>query len=404
MKKTSYFIGQFPGPSHTYFWREISDLRNLGQDVDISSTRLPETEIAKHEWASECISQTIYIYPMRFKHVLQALYVLLKAFPFGWYRCLKSIVQADVDNLKERLKLFAYLFIGARLNYLAKQKEWEHFHVGFCRDAANIVVFSRLLGGPTYSLTLHSALNDFGSNQIQKWSHAKFGTAVSNNLLEELKERIGSKLPPTSVVPMGVDAKKLQRKIGYQPWKPKQTLRIFCGARLTPKKGQHDLLEATSILKDNGIDVEVRLAGEDMGEGKWYTNKLKTLAQELGMADSLKLLGTISEGEVYEELQNCHFFVLASYAEGMSVAVMEAMGIGAPVVTTSVDGLVDLIEDGKTGVIVSPGDQEALASKMMFLIEHPEYTKEMAESAVREVYDHHRSEIGAELLAQKINS
>lgn len=404
MKKISYFIGQFPGPSHTYFWREINDLRSLGQDVDISSTRLPETEIAKHEWVTECISQTKYLYPMRPKHVIQALFVLLKAFPIGWFRCLKSIIQADVNNFKERIKLFAFLILGARLNYFAKKQKWEHIHVGFCRDAANIVVFSKLLGGPTYSLTLHSALNDFGSNQIQKWSHAKFGTAVSNNLLEELKQRIGNKLPPTTVVPMGVDKNKLIRKIVYETWKPAQTLKIFCAARLTPKKGQHDLLEAASIIKANGIDVEVRIAGEDMGEEKWYTNKLKKLAEELGMTESLKLLGTLSEGQIYEELQNCHLFVLASYAEGMSVAVMEAMGIGAPVVTTSVDGLVDLIEDGKTGIIVSPGDKVAMASKIMFLIENPDYTKEMAESAVREVYQHHRSEIGAELLAQKINS
>jgi len=378
-------------------------LRGLGLDVDICSTQLPKTEIAKHAWVDECIKQTIYLYPMGIKHVMQTLVVLLMTFPMGWLKCAKSIIQADVHGLKERLKLFAHLIIGARLASVAKQQKWEHFHVGFCADAANIALFSKLLGGPTYSLTLHSALNDFGSNQIQKWSHAKFGTAVSNNLLEELKQKIGSKLPPASVVPMGVDIKKLVRNAPYVPWQPSQSLRIFCGARLTPKKGQLDLLQAASIIKSKGVNVEVRLAGEDMGADKWYTNKLKTVAKELGLAENLKLLGTISENQVYEELQSAHVFVLASYAEGMSVAVMEAMGIGAPVVTTDVDGLPELVTDGKTGVIVSPGDTEALADKIMFLIEHPGYTVTLTKNAMQEISQHHRSELGAILLAQKMS-
>lgn len=404
MKKIGYFIGQFPSPSHTYFWREINDLRDLGLDVDISSTQLPKTEIAKHAWVDTCISQTIYLYPMGLKHVLQSFAVLLLAFPMGWYRCLKSIALADVNGLQERIKLLAYMIIGARLAAVAKQQKWEHFHVGFCADAANIALFARLLGGPTYSLTLHSALDDFGSNQIQKWSNAKFGTAVSNNLLEELKQRIGKGLPPTSVVPMGVDVKKLVRKSAYNPWQHKETLIIFCGARLTPKKGQLDLLQAAAIIKSKGVNVEVRLAGEDMGADKWYTNKLKSVAQELGLSDSLKLLGTISEAQVYDELHNAHVFVLASYAEGMSVAVMEAMGIGVPVVTTNVDGLPDLVTDHKTGLIISPGDIDALANKILYLVEHPEFALEITKNAMNDIRQHHRSELGAMLLAQKINS
>jgi colanic acid/amylovoran biosynthesis glycosyltransferase len=402
MKKIGYFIGQFPSPSHTYFWREINDLRSLGLEVDISSTQLPKTELAKHDWVDECVKQTIYLYPINFKQCLQTIVFLLKAFPFGWMKCFQSIYRADVKNLPEKIKLIAYILLGARLGSIATQQKWEHFHVGFCAAAANVALFSRLLGGPTYSLTLHSALSDFGSNQIQKWSNAKFGTAVSNNLLQELHQKIGAKLPPVFMVPMGVDVKKLVRQSNYVPWSKGKPLTIFCGARLTPRKGQLDLLKAAAIVYQKGVDVEIRLAGEDMGADKWFTNKLKTEAEALGLSNQLKLIGTISESRVYEELENAHLFILASYAEGMSVAVMEAMGMGVPVITTDVDGLPELVSNGETGVLVQPGNIDMLADKMMYIIEHPDFALQLSNNSVKAIHLHHRSELGAEILARKM--
>ncbi|OQW68778.1 MAG: hypothetical protein BVN34_08920 [Proteobacteria bacterium ST_bin12] len=402
MKKIGYFIGQFPGPSHIYFWREINSLRSLGLDVDYCSTRLPKTEIAKHDWVADCINQTIYLYPINVKNALQALIALLNAFPFGWIRCFTSIKNADVNSFREKLKLIAYVFMAARLLSVAKQRKWEHFHVGFCGDAANIALFTRLLGGPTYSLTLHSPLYGFGPNQIQKWSNAKFGTAVSKYLLNDLQQCLGSNLPPVYLASLGVDLKSLVRKNSYVHWKVGEKLRIFCAARLAPTKDQLNLLKAASIICKKGINIEIRLAGEDMDPNKWYTNKLKDYVLENNMSENLILLGNISESCVYRELENAHIFVMPSNEEGIGVAVMEAMGMGIPVITTNAGGLPELVTDGKTGLIVPSANPEALAAKIIHLIESPDLAFKIAKNAIKDIEKNHRSEVGAEIIASKI--
>lgn len=401
--KICYFIGQFPSPSHTYFWREINALqKHCGLTVEIASTQHPTTALANHSWVNEAIAKTVYLYPFEPADITNILKRLAFAFPFGWLRCANSVLRADVTTLKERVRLIQFIIIGAKLVSLSKQRGWNHIHVGFCRDAANIALFAKLLGGPEYSLTLHGDLKSFGQNQHQKWSHASFGTAVSNYLHSQLISEIGAKLPPTSVASMGIDPNVMVRSKPYTPWRGDGALKIVCIARLTPEKGQHDLLKAVAMLIGHGIPAELTLAGEDMDEHKWFTHKLLAEAKQLGIENQLNLIGAVADETVIQLLEDSHIFVLASYSEGLGVAAMEAMAMGLPVIVSNVGGLPELVSNGKNGLIVPLGDSMALYEKLVQLASNPTLAAELGQNAREETLNQRSCKIGARVLADKI--
>ena len=403
LKNIAYFIGQFPSPSHTYFWREVSALRDLGVSVQFVSTRLPETELAPHTWTPEAIHQTSYLLPFTIQALVGSILLILKAGPQRWWICLDSIMQADGMTGLERFRLVPMVLVGAQVAWLGQKHGWSHIHVGFCADAANVALFAKLLTGLPYSLTLHSALADFGANQRQKWGNAAFGTAVAKNLAVELHEKLGEAVPESlTVVPMGVDTASFQRSKPYEPWDGKQPVRIFCSARLTPRKGQQDLIRAIALLRDHGIPVQLRLAGEDMGSVKWFTEELGKLIRELDLAKVVTLLNTISDEMVKQELELAHIFALASYAEGMSVAVMEAMAMGVPVVVTDVDGLPDLVSDGIDGLLAKPGNASQFCERLYFLLQAPDLAREFSKQAQAKIKRDFESKQSALILLQGI--
>src|SRR5262249_33629505 len=139
-------------------------------------------------------------------------------------------------------------------------------------------------------------------------------------------------------------------KYGYRP--PREQIRkIFCAARLSPEKGHAILINALRLLLDEGHELELRLAGDGPSR-----TQLSTLAKGLGLADRVHFLGYLSEDEVISELQEADLFILPSFVEGVPVAAMEAMAVGVPVIATNIAGTSELIEDGKTGVLVRPSD------------------------------------------------
>lgn len=402
-KTIGYYIGRFPGP--TYFWREIENLRELGLSVNLVATRLTESnDYTQHAWTKEAATQTKYLFPLDIKSFFECLLLMIISGPLSWLRCIRAILRADGVTITERFRLAAMVLAGARLAVLGRQLKWAHIHIGFCSDAANAALFANLLTCLPYSLTLHSALTDFGSNQHQKWGHAAFGTAVAKNLAAELHEKLGKSLPKSlEAVSMGVDIAYFRRSQPYQPWNPEDGLaRLLCLTRLTPRKGQQDLIKAVSLLQASGLDIHLRLIGLELGTTKWFTGELQNLIHELDLVGKVEILDEVPEDEVRCELEATHAFVLPSYAEGTSVAVMEAMAMGVPVVVTNVDGLPDLVDHNVNGLLVEPGHPEQLFEQLQFLLKDPELAVKFGEQGRLKVEQHFDSKQSARALFRGI--
>ncbi len=129
-------------------------------------------------------------------------------------------------------------------------------------------------------------------------------------------------------------------------------------ARLSPEKDVANLVRATAIAACDGEDlrIEVACGGECLDE-------LKRLAAELGVCERVVFLGEVRD--VSALLARGRMFVLPSRSEGFPLTVLGAMARGLPVVATRVSGLLEVVDDGVTGLLVPPADPAALAGAMV---------------------------------------
>ena len=150
--------------------------------------------------------------------------------------------------------------------------------------------------------------------------------------------------------------------------KSRRPLRVGMAARLTPEKGHAELLHAAAQMCRNGTPVECRFAGSGS-----HRTALKMLASQLGLQDGrdFKFVGECTNIEQF--FNEIDIFVLPSLSsEGLSIAQLEAMASGLPVVVTDVAGAKEAARDGVEGFVVTAGDRGELATALTKLISSPD--------------------------------
>jgi len=136
--------------------------------------------------------------------------------------------------------------------------------------------------------------------------------------------------------------------------------------RLEERKGHEHFLRAARAMlaAANGLRPQVVIVGDGPLRGR-----LARQAGELGVAESVRFTGAVEDVRV--PLAAMDVFVLPSRAEGMSNALLEAMAAGLPVVATAVGGTSEVLDAGRTGLLVPPDDASALATEILGLLEDP---------------------------------
>jgi colanic acid/amylovoran biosynthesis glycosyltransferase len=405
MAKIGYLIPEFPGQTHAFFWRERQALRRHGVDAELVSTRRPPPQIVAHGWSEAAMAETEYLFPIRPADVPDLVGGHVRVRGQALSLIVASIRRAEGLDVKERLKLLALLAISGRLAGLAKRRGWRHLHAHSCGDAANIAMFAHFLCGIPYSITLHGPLGDYGPNQHEKWRHAAFAVVITRQLLEAVRGELGASLPAAvEVAPMGVDTEKFRRRTPFEPWSGAGPLRIFSCGRLNPCKGHLDLIRAVSLLRERGLDARLAIAGEDEAGGTTYRKVLETERDRVGLGEQVELLGAISEERVQSELERAHVFALASLAEPLGVAIMEAMALEMPVVVTGQGGVPELVDHAVDGILVPAADPAALATAIERVARDPELSVRLGRAARTKIETQFHAGRSAELLAGRINA
>jgi glycosyltransferase involved in cell wall biosynthesis len=157
---------------------------------------------------------------------------------------------------------------------------------------------------------------------------------------------------------------------------------IATAGRLSPEKGHKYLIEAMPRVLANKKDAVLLLFGDGP-----LRNDLARLAEKVGCADSIHLLGFVPGFSSF--LKDVDLFVLPSLIEGFPNALLEALAAAKPVVATAVGGVPEIVSDGKTGVLISPGDSGLLAAAIINLLSDAGLARAMGEAgkeAVRKSY------------------
>ncbi|MCR4990663.1 MAG: glycosyltransferase family 4 protein [Lachnospiraceae bacterium] len=147
---------------------------------------------------------------------------------------------------------------------------------------------------------------------------------------------------------------------------------LFLG-RLCKAKGVSELIDAGAELKSVYPDLEITLAGI------WEDNNLKEKA--LQHSDLIKLVGWVDKEAKQTLIREHDIFVLPSYFEGQSVAILEAMAGGMCVVASNVGGIPMMIKDNETGILVEPQNAKALKEGLIKALSDAELEEKLAKNA-----------------------
>jgi glycosyltransferase involved in cell wall biosynthesis len=174
----------------------------------------------------------------------------------------------------------------------------------------------------------------------------------------------GEGLSPDRVVVLenGVDTVRFNRFM--LPDTSKKRVRVGCVANLRPVKNVDGLMRAAKVALDRFPQLVFEVAGD--GEQR---DELERLHAELGLGEKFVFRGSVADVAAF--LRTVEIAVLPSHSEGMSNALLEYMSAGRAVVATDVGANAQLVRHGKDGLIVPPGDGEALVEAIGRLLAHP---------------------------------
>jgi glycosyltransferase involved in cell wall biosynthesis len=262
-----------------------------------------------------------------------------------------------------------------------RQKGIGHVHNHIGDQSGTVTMLAANLAKIGYSITFHGWPVFFdaeGSRIKEKVLGANFTRAISYFCRSQLMMFSDcNDLARFKVIHCGLDLDKYR----YRP--PTERINsVFCAARLSPEKGLEFLIHAVKLLLNQGHELQLRLAGDGPRR-----KELERLANELMLSDRVQFLGFLDEDEIIHQLQVSDLFVLPSFVEGLPVSLMEAMAIGVPVIATNIAGTSELVEDGRTGLLVRPSDSQALADAIVRMITDYDFRLRVAELGRKKVAD-----------------
>jgi glycosyltransferase involved in cell wall biosynthesis len=231
---------------------------------------------------------------------------------------------------------------------------------------------ARALRGPRLVVTPHSDPGS-GTPLAGPWSRFVARTAIRgadrtvalSRLEASWLTGLGVRPERIRVIPAGID---LAEFASLPPRKPHSEgpVVLFVGRLDLAQKGLGSLVRAMALLPRD-LEARLRVVGADWG-GRGPTI---SLARSLGISDRVETTGAVSRSALLAEYASADLFVLPSLFDSFPVVVIEAMAAALPVVATRVGGVPEEVEDGRSGLLVPPGDPPALAEAIRIVLSDP---------------------------------
>jgi glycosyltransferase involved in cell wall biosynthesis len=395
--RIAYLINQYPKVSHTFIRREILALERRGFEIMRVSIRGWTNDLFDHADLAER-DKTHFVLRSGWFAIAAAVLVCCVQRPA---RLLRALVLAiRLGWRAERSLPFHLIYLAEAcliLNWLREQ-DVGHLHAHFGTNSAEVAVLVHELGGPPFSFTVHGP-EEFDKAQFiglpGKIRRARFVIAISSfgrsQLLRLVDHHEWRKI---SVVRCGLEPEFFSAPPTYS-----NAPHLVCVGRLCEQKGQLLLIDAAQRLAENGIAFTLTLVGD--GE---LRPAIEALISEHSLQGRVNITGWVSNDEVCRHIRQARALVLPSFAEGLPVAIMEAMAVRRPVVSTFIAGIPELVRDGENGWLVPSGDVDALVGALKTCLAAPsDVLQRMSDAAFERVWRRHDLESETERLATLFN-
>ena len=364
--KVAYLVNQYPHVSHSFIRREIAALEKHGFAIERFSIRRPPVDLVD----PADIAEQKRTHVLLGEGALRLLTCLLGTFvtqPGRFLAALRASIRLGGRSDRGVLRHLVYLGEACLLvKRLAALGQVAHLHAHFGTNSAAVAMFARILGGPRYSFTIHGPEEFDHPVELslrEKIAHAAAVVVVSSFGRSQVFRWIEhTEWPKVHVVRCGVDAAFLAA--GPQPISDNR--RLVCVGRLAREKGQLLVLEALAKVAADGIPFEMVLAGDGA-----LRPVVERRIRELGLEQKVRITGWLSNAAVREQLLAARILLLPSFAEGLPVALMEALALGRPTITTYIAGIPELLHDRVSGWLVPAGSIESLATAIKEALDTP---------------------------------
>lgn len=224
---------------------------------------------------------------------------------------------------------------------------------------------------------------------------------ISDAIRETIEEKynVDFTQKPCSRVYLGIEEYKMPPAADNAKVKDKSGVTVFFIGRLERRKGLQNIIDALPSIMKECPDTVFRIAGQndiyDSAIGCSFMEYCIRKYSKEAWFKNVKFLGVISNEEKENELENCDIFISPSLYESFGLIFVEAMRHRKPVVGCSVGGMMEVVSDGKTGLLVPPDDTLGFADAVKRLIED----KDMRDNMGREGYARYRDMFSAEKAA-----
>ncbi len=379
--KVAYLVSRYPRLTETFVVNEASAVVRAGADLQLYPLHREAATIVQPDAAA--LADRVHYHQIVSGPILASVARSLVRRPRRLLGAAGAIVRHNLGSRRLLVGALASFPLAVHLAEHLEDDGVEHVHAHFAtHPAAAAYVIHRLTDIP-FSFTAHgSDLHRDRHMLAEKVRLAAFVITISHFNREIIIEECGSSVADrVLVVRCGIDARRFPRRDAVLR-QPGAALQVACLGTLHEVKGQTHLIEACRILRNRGTDVAVTFVGSGPD-----LDALRAQARAAGIEGSVTFTGPLPQPEVRTVLAGADVLVTPSVPsadgrrEGLPVVILEAMATGVPVVASQLSGIPEAVQDGRTGLLVEPGDAAGLADALERLALDPSLASDLSDRA-----------------------
>jgi glycosyltransferase involved in cell wall biosynthesis len=379
MIRLAYLCGEYPRATDTFIQREVAGLRRAGLHVETISIRHPAvSEQGTREQDAER-QRTHYLIPCSPWRLIGDHLKLLMAAPRRYFQSAWLALTVRSPGLRSLIYQIFYFAEAGLVASRMKRRGLNHLHNHAPDASGYVAMLAGALGDLTYSMTLHGfgIFAEPGRWRLKdKIERALFTICVSQHARSQAMLWSDTHCwDRLHVVHCGIVPEEgtLRRHAG-------QGCNILFIGRFDHVKGLPVLLEAFAVLAAEDKAAHLHLVGDGP-----QRQALEAMVREKELDRRVTFYGYRSQAELREHFAAADVFVMTSFAEGIPVVLMEAMSFGVPVVAPRITGIPELVVEGVSGTLTTPGHVAELVEAIRELLNDPEQRNRFAAQGRRMV-------------------
>lgn len=393
--KVAMLVARFPKVTETFQLREMVALEKMGVPIELYAITHHQDEGTVQAEARALDARANY-FPRFSWEILRAQFTWLRRNPSAYLDAWKWSIRSNLQAPDFLLRSFVIVPLAAAMALRMERQGIEHVHAHFATYPTHAAMVVKWLAGIPFSFTGHAHDIQQRMEGIgRKIEECEFFFCCTHHSHEELRLSFGELVDDKCVVVHhGIDVENFTFR-EPNPDHGDRPVRIVCVATFEEFKGHRYLIEAVRQVVERGTPVELALIGGDPPRRSTLQEEIRAQVAAAGLGDAVKFLGKVPSAEVREWIEWSDIGALAccrvpdGQMDGLPNFLTECLGMGRPVVSTTQDGVMELVIDGENGLLGRSRDADALAERIEILAKDPELRARMGKAGHEKVVAEH---------------